>query len=405
MCFFCIFFSFANLGFGLFTKTQTSFKYVIEQISLVAIKSSLRIGNIFGIPVHLHWTLLFVVAWVIYDGYLPDYGFRWERIGWISGVIGLLFSFVFIHELGHALSARYFGKPTQKILLFPLGGGAYIPEHPKEKWQEILVYAGGPLANLGLALLALPAFFFVQEGWLLLRYYFVPNSNVILSASWWEELLCLTVAVNVVLAVLNLLPAYPLDGGRILQALLRGPLGERRATVIVSVLGVIAGIGFIFLAWNLGDPILGAGGLFVGGIAAAELNNGWQRRRLQKYQVADVVRPVASERLYLNDSVNYARQQLERSGWPVLPVYDTWNDVSGFLAAEVIDDMPHQDLPETTAAICDPALANCLLADNLLDATVAIIEADSYGAIVYDRQRPVGFLLMDDIMEIVERRF
>lgn len=350
--------------------------------------------------------MLFVVAWVFYDGYAPGLGLRWERIGWIGGVITLLFSFVFIHELGHALTARRFGKSTEKILLFPLGGGAYIPEHPQKKWQEILVYAGGPLANLGLALLVLPAFLFMHEGWLLLRYYFVPGSNVILSARWWEELLCLTVAVNVILAVLNLLPAYPLDGGRILQALLRGPFGHRKATVIVSIFGIIAGIGFVLLAWNLSDPVLGAGGLFITGLATAELNNGWQRRRLKKYRVSDLIRPLTAERLYTNDSVEYAKRQLERSGWPVLPVYNNWNDVIGFLAAEVLTEPDDTADPAANSAgqLSDPALATCLLADNLLDATVAIIEADSYGALVYDRQRPIGFLLMDDIMEIVARR-
>lgn len=224
-------------------------------------------------------------------------------------------------------------------------------------------------------------------------------------AEWWEELLCLTIAVNIVLAILNLLPAYPLDGGRILQALLRSPFGKRKATVIVSVFGIIAGIGFIFLAWNLQDPVLGAGGLFVAGLAAAELNNGWQRRRLKKYNVTDLVRPITTERLYTNDSIGYAGRQLERSGWPVLPVYNKWNDVNGFLAAEILEDLSEEELLQPTTVVSDPALATCLIGDNLLDATVAIIEADSYGAIVYDRQRPIGFLLMDDIMEIVKRRF
>lgn len=331
-------------------------------------------------------------------------GFRWARIGWVGSVIGLLFLFVLIHELGHALVARSFGKPTKKILLFPLGGGAYIPEHPQQKWQEVLVYAGGPLANLGLALLMLPSFFFIHEGWLLLRYYFVPGHNVVLSTLWWEELLCLTVAVNLVLAVLNLIPAFPLDGGRILQTILRGRIGERKATVVVSILGIMACILFCGLAWQLSDPIMGLGGLFVGGLSVAEINNGWQRRRLQTFRVDDFVRAPAQERLYTNDTVAYARRQLDRSGWPVLPVYDRWNNVKGLLASEILEEGKSFSDNDPVIDICDRIIASCMLQDNLLDATVAIIEADSYGAMVYDRYRPVGFLLMDDVMEMLDQR-
>ncbi|MEL6276025.1 MAG: M50 family metallopeptidase, partial [Bacteroidota bacterium] len=348
--------------------------------------TSLKVGKLFGIPLHLHWTLLLIVGWVLYDGYLTGYGMRWDRVGWVGGVIILLFGFVLVHELGHALTARAFGKPTEKILLFPLGGGAYIREQPTKIWQEILVYFGGPMANVLLALLVLPVLIQDPDRWLLLRYYFVPNANAVFSSYWWEDLLCITVGVNAVLAVLNLLPAYPLDGGRILQALLRGPFGTRAATLIVSILGLIAGLGFGLLAWQLNDPVMGAGAIFVAGLAGMEINNGWQRRRLKKYIVADLARASIAERLYRNDSLTFAEKQFSRTGWPVLPVYNKWNDVVGFLPAEVCSTATNKNGSDLITDEFEPRFTSCNMEDNLLNATIRIIEADCYGALIFEKR-------------------
>lgn len=366
--------------------------------------TSLKIGRLFGIPLHLHWTLLLVVGWIFYDGYASGYGMRWDRVAWVGGVISLLFFFVLVHELGHALTARFFGKPTEKILLFPLGGGAYIREQPDRTWAEILVYFGGPLANLLLALSVIPFFLSTADRWLLLRNYFQPGGNIVIASLWWEDLLCLTVGVNLVLAILNLIPAYPLDGGRILHALLRAPLGNRRSTLIVTALGLLASIIFAWLAWYLQDPIMGVGALFIAVLSLAEINSGWQRRRLKKYQVADLGRPFIIERLYTSDSVDYARQQLERSGWPALPVYDKWNEMQGILSLEIFE-FPEAAIAEKVSELYDPSFASCGETDNLLEATENIIDTDSYGAIIYRQDRPVGILLMDDIMALLKSRF
>ncbi len=369
-------------------------------------RASFRVGHLFGIPFHLHWTLLLVAIWIFYDGYTQGQGFHWERIGWVSAVIVLLFGFVLLHELGHALTARAFGKATEKILLFPLGGGAYIREQPDRLLHELLVYAGGPFANLGLAILVLPLLFILSpDAPLLLQYYLYPQSNIVVTSYWWEDLLCFTIGVNVVLALLNLLPAYPLDGGRILQAVLKKRFGSRPASVVVSILGLVAGVGFLVLAYGWYDPLMGLGGLFVGGLSIAELNNGWQRRRLQRYEVAALLRPLLIERLYLQDSAAYAQQLLERSNWQTLPVYDEWNEVKGFLTAERFEEQLAPLHQVRVAEVYDRAYSTCLIADNLLDATIQIVEQDSFGAVVYDRYRPVGFLLMDDVMQLLKKRF
>lgn len=362
--------------------------------------ASLRIGRLFGIPIDLHWTLLLVVGWVFYDGFDPGGGLRWARIGWVSGVIGLLFLFVLIHELGHALAGKATGANTEKILLFPLGGGAYITSLPERSRDELLVYFGGPLANLVLAGLLFPVLFFDAERWQLLQFYLSPDRNFFLPALWWEEMLCLSLFVNLVLAVVNLLPAYPLDGGRILQAALRRRVGIRRATLVVTCSGILAGLGFIWLGWRIGDYLMSFGGVFVAFLSAYEINRGWQRRRLERFSVADVFRPLPQRRLYVSDAPEAARQLLQSTGWPALPVYNEWNQLLGLVNEETLEEGSGQNL----GGHYDPAFATSLRDENLLVVTEKIIEADAYGALVYERQQPVGLLLMDDIMGLLKRR-
>ncbi len=112
------------------------------------INYSWRIGNIFGVPTDLHWTFVFVPTIILYFAYIPGYGMNWQAAGWWSTIALLLFTFILIHELGHALVARDRGVKAERIILFPLGGGAYLPDQPKQLWAEVLVYAAGPLANI-----------------------------------------------------------------------------------------------------------------------------------------------------------------------------------------------------------------------------------------------------------------
>lgn len=364
--------------------------------------ASLRIGRLFGIPIDLHWTLLLVVAWIFYDGYYPGVGMQWARVGWIGGVIVLLFVFVLIHELGHGLMAKAHGKPTEKILLFPLGGGAYIRQQPEKLNGEVMVYFGGPLANLLLALLILPFLFFDQDRWMLLQGYMQPGRNFFTPSLWWEELLCLSLVVNLVLAALNLLPAYPLDGGRIVQALLRKPLGQRKATLVVTISGIIAGIAFVLIGLEIGDYLMSTGGIFVGLLSLYEINRGWQRRRLKKYVAADILRQLIDERLYVTTSPEEAYEMLEKSSWPALPVHNEWGQMLGILNEETLENAENE---EDLSGAYDAAFATGFQQDNLLDLTEKIIEADAYGALIYDGEQPVGLVLMDDIMLLLKRRF
>lgn len=340
---------------------------------------------------------------ILYFSWIPDYGMNWRAAGWWTAIAILLFAFVLIHELGHALMARNRGVQAEKIVLFPLGGGAYLPDQPERVRDEVLVYAAGPLANIALALIALPLILSRPDGELLLRYYFQLTGNIVVLPGWLDQLLGLTISVNLLLAFGNLLPAYPLDGGRILRALLRRPMGMRPATIVVTILGVIIGLALIYLGWRIGDPLLMLGAGFIILLSIAEYRNGWQRRRLAKYALSSVLRP-ATESFRVFPQLNYqqACALFTRAEWPVLPVFDEWNQLRGFLESTVL----LEEAPKEATSIrpyCEYEFVTATPSDNLLTVTEKIVSANVYGAAIYgQRGKLEGYVFTEDVMKLLD---
>ncbi|MEM1357381.1 MAG: M50 family metallopeptidase [Bacteroidota bacterium] len=324
---------------------------------------------------------------------------------WYSTVSALLFSFILIHELGHALMAKNRGVVAEKIILFPLGGGAFIPEQPKRTWNEVLVYAAGPGANLLLAAITLPVLLYRPEGELLLRYYLQLSGNLVIVPSLLEQVLGLTIAVNILLAIGNLLPAYPLDGGRILRALLRRSLGKRKATVVVTFLGLIIGLLLICLGYYLSDPLLVLGAIFIVVMSVLEYRNGWQRRLLATKSLKAVLRPVVNEaplRVYPAETVAHVQERFNNSGWPVLPVFNQWNNLEGFVEASVLEEEPNSP-QEAVLPYCEKEFTTARPEEDLLTVTERIIDADVYGAAVYSHKgRLIGYVFTEDVMKLLD---
>jgi Zn-dependent protease/CBS domain-containing protein len=226
----------------------------------------LTLGRPFGIPVVVHptWLIAFaVVAWALAAGYLPaDYpGWAaWEY--WLAGAVAavLLFGSVLLHELSHAAVARARGLRVERITLFVFGGMAGIAEEPRRPVDDFLVAAVGPLVSLlaaGVARLLLPLAAAVGPG---------PAAVVGYLA-----------LANLLLALFNLLPGLPLDGGRVLRAALWRATGSfARATRLASVVGQALGyllVALGFLSVLGGDLVGGLWmstiGWFLGGAAEA----------------------------------------------------------------------------------------------------------------------------------------
>lgn len=368
------------------------------------IRYTWRSGRLFGVPVDLHWSFLLIPFAIAWFSWVPGTGFNYRALTWYGSVSVLLFAFILIHELGHALAAKNRGVVAERIVLFPLGGGAYLPDQPKQLWAEVFVYAAGPLANLLLTAVALPILLLQPDGTLLLKAYLNPSVNAVLSPTLWQQLLAMTVVVNLLLALGNLLPAYPLDGGRILRALLRRPLGKRPATQVATVLGIIIGIALIYVGYLIGDWLLLIGAVFIIVMSATEYQNGWQRRQLASLGTGTVLRSSGNEkpyRLYPGSRVAEARELFSITNWPVLPVYDNWNSLLGFVEATHLEE----DAEDDTLALApffEAEFVSAAPQENLLSVTERIVDANVYGAAVYgDRGALVGYVFTYDVLKLL----
>jgi len=195
---------------------------------------SWKIGTITGIGIYVHASFLLLIAMVVAIGFANDRGA--SGVLKLVALILLLFGIIVLHELGHALTARRFGVQTRDITLLLFGGVARLERMPRQPWQELLVAVAGPAVNVVLAL-ALSSVLIV----------FVALSFVLqldtLDGSLVRFILQL-IAINVMLVLFNMLPAFPMDGGRVLRALLAMKLDYVRATRIAAKTGQVMAVLF-----------------------------------------------------------------------------------------------------------------------------------------------------------------
>lgn len=190
-----------------------------------------KLGRFFGIDVFVHATFLLLIGWVGISHWLDHR--NWSAT--LSGVafILLLFLFVIMHEYGHALTARKFGIRTRDITLYPIGGVARLERMPERPIEELWVALAGPAVNVALAI--------GLFGWLILTNTYEPLAGLTVSRGSFLERLAV---VNVTLVLFNLIPAFPMDGGRVLRALLAMRMDYVKATQTAASIG--QGLAFLF---------------------------------------------------------------------------------------------------------------------------------------------------------------
>ncbi len=212
-------------------------------------RSSWVLGAIRGIPIRIHFTWLIIfglLSWTLASGYFPQqYPDLPIAAYWIRGIIAALFLFgsVLVHELMHALMAQRLHVPIAGITLFALGGVSEMKQEPPKPSAEFLIAVVGPLASFALA-----GFF-----WIIWRAMHSGGSEASLTA-----IALYLVGLNLVVAVFNLLPAFPLDGGRILRAAIWGITKNlKKATYLATRIG--QGFAYVLIIFGAFSLFAGAG--------------------------------------------------------------------------------------------------------------------------------------------------
>ena len=208
-------------------------------------QGSIHLFRFAGVDLFLHWSW-FLVA--IYE--IQSRAGRYSSITWNVLEYVALFVIVMLHEYGHALACRQVGGRANQIVLWPLGGVAYV-DPPPRPGATLWSIAAGPLVNVALVpVLSLLAISGHSLGWASS----VPDAYRLVRAIAW---------INTGLLIFNILPIYPLDGGQILRSLLWFIFGRARSLMIATVLGLIGVVGFIVLAFVRQDMLLGALAIFM----------------------------------------------------------------------------------------------------------------------------------------------
>jgi len=213
-------------------------------------QGSIHLFRFAGIDLFLHWSWFLVAAYEIQGGTKSYSSLAWNAVEYLA-----LFVVVMMHEYGHALACKQVGGTANHIVLWPLGGVAYV-NPPQRPGATLWSIAAGPLVNVAFLVgLSLLGVLNRSMGFLAA----VPNLHTLLRSLWY---------INLVLLVFNLLPIYPLDGGQILRSLLWFVIGRARSLMVAVVIGFMGVAGLIIFAlWRQS--------LWVGVIAVFILANCW----------------------------------------------------------------------------------------------------------------------------------
>ncbi len=352
---------------------------------------SFRIGRAFGIDIKVHWTFFLLLAFFAYVGYRDSSDPLTALI--TAAIIVALFFCVLFHEFGHSLVAQRLGIEVPDITLLPIGGLARLKTLPDKPWDEVKIAIAGPLVNVVLA----PIFFGLA---LLLGANLLNPANILEGAGSLGEVLVYLGYINVVLAVFNLIPAFPMDGGRVLRGLLATRFGPVRATDISSGVGQFFAIAFFLIGLLTANFILLLIAVFIFFGASGEAQMVRQREMMRGLNVSDVMgtKPrIETVTPYHNfgqvlDAVLHGYQE-------DFPVVDEDGRLAGIITRKEILSAAHspdrytsvRDLMKTDVPTISPD------ADLFTDGYRILQESGLRALPVVDNGELVGMLTIDDV--------
>jgi len=363
-------------------------------------RGTLRLGRIAGIEIGIHYTWLLafiIITWSVAQGFLmPAYPGWSSATYWITGVIAalLLFVSVLLHELAHSLVAKARGLSVRGITLFIFGGVSRIEEEPEKPMVEFTMAIVGPLASLALAGI------FWGIG------YALTNEGTQVAA-----IVTYLMLINLVLGIFNLLPGFPLDGGRVLRSIIWGVTGNLvKATNIAATIGRIFGWGFIvfgmfeLLTGNfLGGMWIAFIGWFISSAANASRQEVALRERFSGVSVNEVMDP-SPETISLNTSVaEVVRDIFFQQRRRAVPVSQE-DRIVGIITTSDVKGLPQHKWAQTVVGqvMTREPIYSVAPQDDLNSAMKLIRQHDLNQVLVFDRRKLVGLLSRADVIRYLQ---
>lgn len=285
----------------------------------------------------LHWTFGLVFLWVIYISLTS--GLNALQIAFALGFVLLIFLCVVLHEYGHALMARRFDVITRDIILSPIGGIARLERIPKRPLHEFLIAIAGPLVNVVIATLIAVGILIVSGN--------LPE----LTWRFWHfeeepSLAQIVFQVNIILIAFNMIPAFPMDGGRVFRALLSSKMDRVKATQIASIVGRVLAVGFISFGLYQNDFVLSVIGVFIFFSARNEYRAVYLEQKLEEYTLRDLMNPDLPT-LTLQATMSEALDMLHGNGPAGLFVINDEGKIAGLIdgiaTKRAVDDEKIED--------------------------------------------------------------
>jgi Zn-dependent protease len=344
------------------------------------------LGRIAGVPIYVHWTFLILIAWVVVASTAEGRSAAATLEG--VGFVLALFACVVLHELGHATAARRFGVTTSDITLLPIGGVARMQRIPEHPGQELVIALAGPAVNVAIALvLFLAGIAFPTD---------VNHPEHLVRGRFLPKLL----EVNVMLVAFNLLPAFPMDGGRVLRALLAMRLEYARATRIAASVGQLMAIGFGFFGLFHGYPLLLLIALFVWIGAESEAVQVEERVVLKGVAVRHAML-TEFQTLAPSDTLGHATDLLLAGTQQDFPVLADGRFVGLLTRADLMSGLAHAGRGAHVADFAKTEIGAVEADAPLAPAMARLREGEGPCLQVVDRGRTVGLLTLENIGEFL----
>ncbi len=339
-------------------------------------RGSIKLFRVFGIDVNVHMTFFLLVLLVLPGGI--------RRVFLVLAI----FFFVTMHELCHSLIAQRFGVKVREITLLPIGGLASMSKMPDKPYQELAVSIAGPLSNLAvIAILYYPMKILLGPEVL-----FHP-----LSTATWPLTAAYAYWVNLILAGFNLLPAFPMDGGRILRSALAAKVGIVKATRIAVNFGHIFALAFAYFGLVQFNLVLVVIAVFIFMAASSEEMQVGITETLKKFKVRDIL---ARDFLTVESGTTLAKvlELIFHSHQEDFPVMEGGKNMAGFVTRKDVLAGIHRF--GTVAPVRDVMRRGCpkiKTGDSLMKAQSVMQERNMHALPVIDGEKVVGIVTLEDI--------